>query len=134
MSKYPSKYSLIPKVIQYCLSSDLFRELDARMAMADLGEKTEEEFKLTYTAEHEKFVSAFEKRLEDYLKSQGSTSEKFYEMCSDAQKAGDDNIEAFVTILTQMLEFQTYVDLCRDPEKRKHVKQILGLYSKMLTQ
>jgi type IV secretory pathway component VirB8 len=46
---------------------------------------------------------------------------------------GDDNIEAFVDLLTQVTSFQSFVDLCRDKNKRQYVQHVLAQYSKMLT-
>ena len=56
------------------------------------------------------------------------------DMCKKAQEFGDDGIETFVTIFTQMLEFQSFVDLCRDKNKRAYVQQILAQYAKVLTE
>ncbi len=93
---------------------------------------SEKEFKLNYTAKYEEFVAGFERRLEEFIVSRKSTVEDFYALCKSAQEMGDDNIDAFVSILTQVTEFQSFVDLCRDPAKRKFVNGVLQQYSKML--
>jgi hypothetical protein len=89
---------------------------------------------LSYTEKHAAFVSNFENRLEQFIESKKCTVEEFYAMCTKAQEMGDENIEAFISILTQMLEFQTYMDLCRDKNKRAYVQQILKHYAQVLTQ
>lgn len=96
--------------------------------------KGEEEFKLSYTEKHATFVDTFEKKLEAFIIAHKSTVQEFYDMCAQAQEMGDENIESFITILTQMLEFQTFMDLCRDQQKRVYVQQILQNYAKVLTE
>ena len=120
------KYAIVPEVVKFCLSSELFKEVEELIAKdADsMGSSSEEEFKLAYTEKHAAFVNSFEKRLEDFIISKKCTVEEFYDMCAKAQEHGDENIESFISILTQMLEFQTFVDLCRDKAKRQYVQQV----------
>jgi hypothetical protein len=51
-SKYPGKYKLVPEVVKFCLSSELFKEVDNIMADSakdgGMGDGKEEEFKLAY--------------------------------------------------------------------------------------
>lgn len=70
----------------------------------------------------------------DFIRSRGSSTEEFYQLCEEAKEAGDDRIGVFVDLLTQVLEFQTFIDLCRDGQKVKYLKQIMEGYSKMLKQ
>ena len=134
--KEADKFKIIPEVIQFCLSDELFKEIDSVMAAAGegggLGDGSEKEFKLNYTEKYEQFVAGFESRLEKFIISRNSTVEDFYSRCKLAQEMGDDNIDAFISILTQVTEFQSFVDLCRDPNKRKFVSGVLKQYGKML--
>lgn len=98
-----------------------------------MGSMDEQEFKLLYTEKHKTFVSNFEKRMESFIESRNCTVQEFYEMCKKAQEMGDDGIETFVEILTSVMEFQSFVDLCRDPKKRQYVQGVLAQYAKMLT-
>lgn len=136
--KYPGKYAIVPQVVQFCLSSELFREMDSIIADLSkdgaMGSDKEEEFKLAYTEKHAQWVSSFESRLEDFIRSKKSTPEEFYAICKKATDMEDDNIQTFLDLLFQMLEFRTFMDLTRDPQKRAFVKQILAHYSKALTE
>lgn len=89
---------------------------------------------MRYTDKYQSFVSDFEHRLETFILARKCTVAEFYNLCAHAQEMGDDTIETFVTILTQMTEFQSFVDMCRDKHKRAYVQQILAQYAKMLTQ
>jgi hypothetical protein len=133
--KYPGKYAVVPQVIQFCLSSELFKEVDTMMAQMQqegMGDGKKEEFELQYTEKHKQFVDSFEKRLEEFIVSKKCTVEDFYGMCEKAAEHGDENFESFLSILTQMLEFQTFMDMCRDKAKREYVQQVLKQYAKML--
>lgn len=131
--KYPGKYAIVPQVIQFCLSSELFKEVDQMMAAQEgMGSAKEEEFQLQYTEKHALFVDSFEKRLEEFIVSKNCTVDDFYGMCQQAAEHGDENFESFISILTQMLEFQTFMDMCRDKAKREYVQQVLKQYAKML--
>ena len=87
-----------------------------------------------YTDKYQSFVTNFEHRLETFILDRKCTVAEFYSLCAKAQEMGDDSIDTFVTILTQMTEFQSFVDMCRDKQKRAYVQNMLVQYAKMLTQ
>ena len=96
-----------------------------------VGSANEDEYKLHYTEIHKKYIDEFEKSLESFIISQGSTPEKFYKLCKTAQEH-DSAIESFIELLLQITEFETFIDMARDAKKREYVQQILGMYAKML--
>jgi hypothetical protein len=81
----PGKFAIVPDVIKFCLSSELFAEVDkvlaATSADGSMGAIDEKEFKLAYTDKYEAFIASFEAKLEEYIKSKKCTVEEFYELC-----------------------------------------------------
>ncbi len=152
------------EVIRWCLTSALFVELERSIAALEkekegsagagagaaaassagataaggggggAQKKAFEEYELACTQQHAQWVADFEARLAEYIASRGSTVSAFYELCAQAQAAGDAGIDAFLTILTQVTDFQTFIDMVRDAHKRKYVMGMMKCYANMITQ
>ncbi len=98
------------------------------------GDKTETEHKFSYTQIYKQFVTDFEKRLEDFIKKKGSTPEKFAELCRIAiDEAEDENVQEFIDVLCQATDYQTFIDMARDKEKRAYFLKIITAYGKQLS-
>lgn len=72
--------------------------------------------------------------LEQYLASQGSSVASFVSLCDSLVRAGDDGMALFLSLLTTLTDFEAWVSMARDEDKRKYVKQIIAGYAAMATQ
>jgi hypothetical protein len=129
------------------LTSNLFGRLDSLISSADPSALTSftsqnsvaplgagiKEFSLEQTALYRTYIEEFEKDLESFLKSKGSSAEKFIDICAKAQELDKSNaLDGFIDILTKITDFETFIEMVRSPEKRQYVNQILGMYANYL--
>lgn len=71
--------------------------------------------------------------MEAFIKKQGSTPEKFAELCRQAiDEAEDENVQQFVNVLCDALDYQTFIELARDKEKRAYFLKIITAYGQQL--
>jgi hypothetical protein len=85
---------------------------------ASFGDRDEKEHKLEYTSIHQEYVALIEETIAAVLKTHKYTMENFYKVCKDAE-AKDASIKIFVELLLSASDYVLFVDLMRDPDKRR---------------
>jgi hypothetical protein len=134
----PAKYKIIPLVFEFCLSSPLVNNMEVFLqqnqnvnTQVDTKNPNEAQYTLEQTALHAQFVKDFEEQLETFISQNKSSVDIFYRICTQAMEehmAHSDAIRAFLEILDQLTQFETFMDLARDKGKREYVKFILNSY------
>ena len=87
------------------------------------------EYRLEWTALHEAFVAEFTTLIESFLNGRAfdDVSALVRQLCEEE----DPNAVAFMMILRTTLDFETWVLLSKDPEKRRYVRGIVAAYEKI---
>jgi len=124
------KHNLIHQVMQFCFSADFFQALDTLICQYSSQVDKEQEHKLNYTNLYKDFVTKFDKKLEDYLVSVGSSSQEFANICQSANYASDPETIAFIDILNGVFDYVTFIEMARDKNKKQYVFSIINMYKK----
>ena len=94
-SKLTKEQVLLSEVIKYCLSKNFFTTVTAFLQKGDLssddakgdGTQTGQSFKIEHIVAHKAFTDEFEKNLEAFIVTKGSTVEDFAEICRAVRSA-----------------------------------------------
>ena len=136
---------LIADVAQHCVDDKFLGEWRVWMEAHEAAFAQEEgrggEHKLEFTDRHREFVAMVERRLEDFLRSRGESSESFYALCRGVAEGGvaDEDeeatealVETFAALITMATEYGAFVDVMRSREKRAYLFQMMGIWRQQL--
>lgn len=104
--------SLIQKVMDYFFDDDAFAQTFERWAEQHCAvfDPDSEEMKLEYTELYNEFQAMFEEKLEDFIVSQGSSIEDFYQMVRRAYEKDRESSEVLCSeILIATADFDVFV-------------------------
>ena len=115
----PSDGSIVAKLMEYYYADDSLQETLTKWAYdhCDAFEEDRgagaDEYKLEFTPLHAEFCSLFESLLEDFLKGQGFTVQKFYEQLQSeaAEKYGE--ADTFVQVIAAAVDFEMFIKMMR---------------------
>lgn len=104
-------------------NADAFATASAEEAKAKIGDF---EHPLEYKTIHEKFSSKFEAQIEAHLKKLGSSRQEMFEFLRQQEEAkvADVGASALVQTLLTVFEYETFVEIMRDAERRKYLEHI----------
>jgi hypothetical protein len=84
------------------------------------------EYRLEWTELHKTFCSEFTQLIESFL--DGRAFEDVAALVRQLYLEADPNAVAFMSILRTTLDFETWVSLSLDPEKRRYVRGVVASY------
>jgi len=140
---------LVEDVCQYCFSDGFFEKL-LQMLQSYGGKITmDKEHKLEYTSFHQQFSVEFERLLEEFVKSRGYSLDWFYELSnkkmtklnSNGSNREDDYSDCseseqlshlMISMISTVTDYENFIDLVRDSNKRDYFFKILKGYAQML--
>lgn len=132
-----ARYKVVGATIKFCLSSELFASLDnfvvSHSASVEASSNASADYTLEATKLHAEYVNKFETQLKQFLEAKKSSVPEFYEAIQQLNDLPDSNaaVQTFVDVLTQVTDFQTFIDLARDRSKRDYLKSLMNHYARM---
>ncbi|KAF4318387.1 hypothetical protein BBO99_00007441 [Phytophthora kernoviae] len=111
---------LVNKVITYFFDNDEFAHTFETFAEENCHafDLESEEMKLEYTDIYNEFLALFEKKLEGYIKSQGSTVHEFYELVRQAYQTDRESGTVLCSeILVATADFDVFVLMMRQTKE-----------------
>ncbi|GBG27207.1 Hypothetical Protein FCC1311_017612 [Hondaea fermentalgiana] len=92
------------------------------------------EHPLEYKEIHAEFSKTFEDRIENHVKEQGSSRAEMYDYLrrQEEAKVADTGASALVQTLLTVFEYETFVEVMRDTERRKYLEHITRSWASTL--
>ncbi|KAK3288698.1 hypothetical protein CYMTET_3834 [Cymbomonas tetramitiformis] len=105
-----SDEELFGKVEEFFFGNDEFANTLEAFCLENCAIFTEdEEQKLEYTVVYSKYQELFEKLIEDFLKANDCTLERFHSICKAASESQDEEKLSFVNLLVMSMDYDVFL-------------------------
>ncbi len=117
---------VLKAVVNSTLSNETINTIkDFMEEHSKFWDTTDEEHKFIYTEIHGKYCKLMDSILEEPLKANNVTIEKFLDICATLREESDGNIQTFIDLLLTINDYSIFADLMKGKDKRDYYFYIL---------